>query len=100
VACRSHWRLVVEVVDLAFVLAQEAVPGVAAGSQAGRDPPVQEHRPVVPVVGVAEGKIDGECGEFVGKLEVRRGPLSGGNPAEGQDCLAVGTGTEAVGMEL
>jgi hypothetical protein len=41
VACRLHWRLVVEVADLAFaLLAQEVVPGVAAESGAGRDPPV------------------------------------------------------------
>jgi hypothetical protein len=58
--------------------------------------------PVVPVAGVAEGKTDGECGGCVGKPEVRKAPYPGGNPAEGQDCLAVGVGmgTEEAGMEL
>lgn len=102
VACRSHWRLAVEAVDLAFALALEVVPGVAVGSGAARRPPVQEHRLVVAVAGVAlQGRTDEGCGGCAGTLEVRRGRLYGGSLAEGLDCLAAGSGsgTEVVGME-
>jgi hypothetical protein len=102
-ACRSHWRLAVEAVDLAFAPAREVVPGVAAGLGEAQRPPVQEHHLVVVAVGgVAwQERTDGGCGGYVGMLEVKRGRMFEGNPAEGLDCLAVdlGTGTEAEGME-
>lgn len=94
----------VEAVDLAFALALEVVPGVAAGAESGavRRLPAQEHHLVVAVAGVAlQGRTDEGCGECVGTLEARKGRLYGENQAEGPDCLAVGSGsgTEAVGME-